>query len=359
MWQIMKAKMNKVHILILIMLAFMPGWTAMAQDVLPAANGKNAALQKNILDLEKDSVRIAGQIAALAAEIKADSATNARFVSEYESLTGSVSAGSIAALRASVDALQERHTALLQSVDSVNRDIAAKTAKLKQIDSEVGEMDVYSEIQMKQTYEDNLRYLGQKYSMMSEDVLAGMAGDMDRFRKLDGFAEYKERVDAARANKKAFERAWHSLNSGKDYLKTIEMRDAIIPLLKIEADNLQKGEFKLSEEQFNELDSIDISLSRYNSGIRELKKVVEQINSDEDISKLRGAKEPQSKNELIRQINEYLLPEEGSDQAKIHDRYFKMIPYLGHLLDLYGKELNSNPFVTPAVEKTIIELEVR
>ena len=56
-------------------------------------------------------------------------------------------------------------------------------------------------------------------------------------------------------------------------------------------------------------------------------------------------------------MKQYVIPEKGSEVARVYERYFKMIPYLEKLLRDYWDELKTSPFKTPTkTETTIIDL---
>jgi hypothetical protein len=95
-------------------------------------------------------------------------------------------------------------------------------------------------------------------------------------------------------------------------------------------------------------------LSRFNSGIKELKKIVDEINKNEEIIRLRSERKSGSKRDCLNLIKYYIVPEVGSEQDKIYQRYFMMIPYLEKLLKDYWNELKKNPFDTPTKSEKII-----
>ena len=104
---------------------------------------------------------------------------------------------------------------------------------------------------------------------------------------------------------------------------------------------------------------MDIKLSRFNSGIKALKDIVTKINDDENIKNIRGEKNADATYDCIERMRKYVIPQEGSEEAKIRDRYFKMIPYLDKLLRKYWYELKANPFVSTKTEEIIKNLVVK
>ena len=110
----------------------------------------------------------------------------------------------------------------------------------------------------------------------------------------------------------------------------------------------------ITKEQFGELDSLDVKLSRFNNGIKELKKIVEGINKNEKIVKIRSERRVGSKKDCLDLMRQYIVPEKGTEQDKIYQRYFAMIPYLEKLLKKYWEELKKNPFSTPTKSEVVI-----
>ena len=81
--------------------------------------------------------------------------------------------------------------------------------------------------------------------------------------------------------------------------------------------------------------------------------------NDENIKNIRSEKNADTKYDCIERIKKYVIPQEGSEEARIHERYFKMIPYLEKLLRKYWSELKKNPFESTKTEVIINSLIVK
>lgn len=327
---------------------------ASGQKALDETIQKNVSLEKDIELLRQDSSNVKIGLKNILIQIEKDSIKNKELTTRYNSLLNLVSLDSIVVLKQYVDSLEKQHKALQESIISIKKDIALKTNELRNADSELQNMNVYSEIEKQQTYKNNLLYLTKRYSQMSSETLAKLTESMGEFSSFDGFSDYQKRIAAAADNKKMYDTAWECISAGKGYQDVDNLRSGIIALLETKKDNADNGVYKLTKEQFGEVDSLDIRLSRFNSGIKELKKIVEEINKNEKITQIRFERKSGSKKDCLDLIREYIIPTEGTEQDKIYQRYFAMIPYLEKLLKDYWNELKKNPFETPAESEKII-----
>lgn len=92
----------------------------------------------------------------------------------------------------------------------------------------------------------------------------------------------------------------------------------------------------MTQEQFLEMDSLNVKLSRIAGGIRNLRDIVE-------ITKGKIADLPESESkgkECLEVISYYRIEVERS--AK-YQRYFEVIPFLKDLLNEYWEELKKDP----------------
>ena len=327
---------------------------ARGQKALDETIQKNVSLEKDIELLRKDSAQIKNDVKGMLLQIDKDSLKNKELNRSYKSLLSLTSQDSVVALNSYVDSLEKLHRSLQTTIVSIKENISKKSNELRNADSELQNMNVYSEIQKQQTYKSNKLYLNQRYSIMSLKKLTEMSISTDEFNSFDDFMDYQKRIAAALDNKVLYDNAWGCVSAGKGYQDIDNFRFGINTLLEIKKDDTSKGIYKLTKEQFNEMDSLDIKLSRFNSGIKELKKIVDEINDNEDIVRLRSERKSSSKRDCLELIKCYIIPEIGSEQDKIYQRYFMMIPYLEKLLKDYWNELKKNPFDTPTKSEKII-----
>jgi len=352
--------MNKVYIIYVVLLFCSLALPVRAQKALDETIQKNVSLEKDIELLRKDSIKVKNEIKDIFLQIEKDSIKNMELNKKYDSLLSSISQDSVIILGQYVDSLEKQHASLQVSLISIKSDISEKSRELKKADSELQNMNIYSEIQKQQTYKNNKLYLNQRYSQMSSKKLTEFSNGINEYNMFDSFSDYQKRIAVALNNKELYDNAWECVCAGTDYQNTDSFRIMINTLLEIKKDDSTKGIYKLTKEQYNEMDSLDIRLSRFNSGIKELKKIVEGINNNEDIVLIRSEKKSSSKKNCLDLIRGYIIPTEGSEQENIYQRYFMMIPYLEKLLKDYWNELKRNPFNIPtASEKIITNLIVK
>lgn len=349
--------MNKVYYLFVAIFFCSLALPVRGQKGLDETIQKNVLLEKDIELLKKDSSKVKDGIKNILIQIKKDSIKNTELEKQYNSLMASVSQDSIIALRQQVDSLESLQKSLQASINSLKKELSEKNSELRNADSELQDMNVYSEIQKQQSYKSNNLYLTQKYSTISLEKLTTLSNSVDEYKSFEGYADYKKRILVALNNKKMFDVAWNCVSNGVGYQDIDDLRSGINTLLEIKRDDYSNGIFKLSAEQYNEMDSLDIKLSRFNSGIKELQSIVTKINTDDEIVQIRKERKSSSKRECIDRMKQYVIPEKGSEVARVYERYFKMIPYLEKLLRDYWDELKANPFNTPTkTETTIIDL---
>ena len=346
--------MNKVYYIFIVLFFCSLVLPVRGQKALDETIQKNVSLEKDLELLRKDSAKVKNSIKDMLLQIEKDSLKNKELSMRYNSLLSLTSQDSIIVLNQYVDSLENRHKSLQESILSIKNNISKKNNELRNADSELQNMTVYSEIQKQQTYQNNKLYLNQRYSQMSSKKLAEMSNNIDEFNSFEDFSDYQKRIAATLNNKELYDNAWECVSAGNDYQNVDNLRSGINTLLEIKKDDINEGVYKLTKEQFTEMDSLDIRLSRFNSGIKELKKIVEEINKDEDVARIRLERKSSSKRDCLDLIKWYIIPEEGSERDKIYQRYFKMIPYLEKLLKDYWNELKKNPFDTPTKSEKII-----
>lgn len=229
--------------------------------------------------------------------------------------------------------------------------IEKNRADLLDLKNKISDLSIYSKLKKQELYNNNILYLQRRYSLMSIQDLDTIKNTVDKFNDMPGFQTYLEKINAACVNKQLFDSATQALNSV--YVgKAIEnLRTELIPRLAIGHDDLRKGDFVLSKEQFSELDSLDIKLSRYYNGIKELQSIVARINNNEMIKTYRKSQDKQS---CLNTMKEIIISDDDNAVA-VRSRYFDMIPYLDKLLKDYWIDLNDNPLCTPNKTETIIE----
>lgn len=251
--------------------------------------------------------------------------------------------------KAKLQKLKDSKQVLLDQVDAAEDSVMnlseSRTGKTRQLDSlrtAIAGMRVYE-------YEDNKSYLALVYSRMSEGRLLDIDESQNDFKDMDGFSEYRLRLESARRNFDLYHKGLEALQKPLDASGIKQIRDSLIYTLKLQAapEDISKGILHVTQAQYNELDSLDIRLSRYPKGELALKQLVNDINGDEDVKRLRMEKNKEGCWKAI----EIIL----NKNEAVYDRYFSLIPYLGDLLDEYIDELRENPLVPAEIEKRILE----
>ena len=115
-----------------------------------------------------------------------------------------------------------------------------------------------------------------------------------------------------------------------------------------------KNNTPLNAEQFAELDNLDICLSRFKNGLKELQKLMDLINNNDTVKMLRQEANDANRTACVEVIRKYIQPEAGTDAEHIRQRYFDRVPYLNNKLRDYWNELQTDPFTVPTkTEKEI------
>lgn len=269
---------------------------------------------------------------------------------QLEVLTRSVTMMNVRMLRETVESLEQKHLSMEDSVQALDAQIRKAEGNVQALEGELEGMKVYSDTlnkeqkqrQMQELLAQNNDYLNLQFSKMSMERLKAMKDSLHEFAGQKGFDPYKERLAFAINYKRARDKAWACVDRGEDLDSVGWLRlDYFMPLR--ESDILRG---KMTQEQFIEMDSLNIKLSRIAGGIRNLRDIVETTKG-----KIANLPESKSKGkECLKLISDYRDNVEGS--AK-YQRYFEVIPFLKILLEEYWKELEEDPLktLTDAEEK--------
>lgn len=269
---------------------------------------------------------------------------------QLEVLTRSVTMMNVRMLRETVESLEQKHLSMEDSVQALDAQIRKAEGNVQALEGELEGMKVYSDTlnkeqkqrQMQELLAQNNDYLNLQFSKMSMERLKAMKDSLHEFAGQKGFDPYKERLAFAINYKRARDKAWACVDRGEDLDSVGWLRlDYFMPLR--ESVGLRG---KMTQEQFIEMDSLNVKLSRIAGGIRNLRGIVET--AKEKIAKL-----PESKSkgkECLEEISKYRNKVEESAE---YQRYFEIIPFLKDLLEEYWKELEDDPLktLTDAEEK--------
>lgn len=224
-----------------------------------------------------------------------------------------------------------------------------KEDSIKRLDIELDRLQPIVKKINQHKFEENNNLLHCRYSFISDANIETMMVTITDFADIVGYDEYVKRVKATHKNKELYNRAISALNTRYDSVTIDNLRTELWQLFDVKKDDINAGRFALNRHQFAELDSLDIKLSRYAGGIRELQSIVQQVNSDQTIQNGRVSR---NKDVCIDQIR--LIVTRQADNEAVFSRYFDMIPYLDKLLQDYWTELRRNPLAKSTTTEKII-----
>lgn len=252
---------------------------------------------------------------------------------QLEVLTRSITMMDVRMLRKTVDSLEQKHLSMEDSIQAFDAQIRKAKGDVQALKGELEGMKPYSDRlnkeqkqqQMQELLAQNNDYLNLPFSKMSMERLKAMKDSLHEFGEQKGFAQYKEHLAFATKYKPVYDMAWGCVADG-------EKLDSIGWLRSIFFEKLLSSPLKdkMTREQFQEMDSMDIKLSRFFGGINKLKEIVKIVNGYRNQSDWDKAKA--YRNEVERSAE--------------YQRYFEEIPFLKELLEKYWKELEEDPLKT-------------
>lgn len=262
---------------------------------------------------------------------------------QREVLTRSVTMMAVGMLRKTVDSLEQKHLSMEDSIQAFDVQIRKDKDTIQALEGKLEGMKEYSarlnkeqkQRQMQELLAQNNDYLNLPFSKMSMERLKAMKDSLHEFAGQKGFDPYKERLAFAINYKRARDKAWACVDRGEDLDSVGWLRlHYFMPLR--ESVGLRG---KMTQEQFLEMDSLNIKLSRIAGGIRNLRDIVATAKvkiANHLESELKGK-------DCLEVISEYR--KEVEESAK-YQRYFEVIPFLKKLLEKYWKELEKDPLKT-------------
>lgn len=356
----MKAGMRFAKLYVLFLLFCPLTINVIGQNKLDDVVISNSEIEQEIISLKEQLSIFNDSINHIETAISADSITLKSAIHDKDSLDLLNSDEYLSALKAEVDSLDSIDNSMLQEIAEKEKDLEAKRKELANAQTAMSDMDAFTAIKKKNQFDENMQYTKKRFSQMDTVQLADLLENSQEFSDMEHFDEYVKRLHSAISNMAIYTDGNRAIDSPFDEKFIISVRARIIATTQVKKDNLKAGVFKLTPEQFSELDSLDIKLSRFKGGLKVLKNIIADINSNEQIITLRATKSSSKRSQLINLIKPYVMPEPGTDRFKNYERYFKMVPYLEKELKQYWIELKSNPFSVPTkteskIENTVIE----
>ena len=346
-------KKNLLFASFILALVFIPSGVASGQDdalrkvLEESVRLKREIAQKNheieglYSDKDKHNLNIAGL------EERLQSLDS--LIAERKALADPLHLESMTQLADSLDAVLQMRW---EEVRELQLELERRKQSLADLQKDVRDMEAYSRIQTDGIFEENLAILAKPYSALTDEQLSAISQDIEMFSYRPDFLEYKKRVDAVKANYSLYKAANQALSEPYDQEVVTSLRERIFVLLNIDSDSVLMGQFKLSEMQFAEIDTLDICLSRYRNGVIQLKSIVEKVNTDAAVKRFRAEGNLEECRKAMAAI---VLPDGNEDVQYIYERYFALIPYLGKMVQDYWKELQESPLTYPGKTEKLIE----
>ena len=311
--------------------------------------------KEQIVKQEKDSINITKSLIAVKAASERLKADIEALRKEQEMLERGLSEEVIAEKEKTVGGLKEELAKLSKTLETLKSRQQAKTMQIADLKKHTSDLNVYKGDIAKLDYEKCKAMLKMPYSKLDVATLQGMMASANQFKLMPEFEDYKQRLAFTLKNKSLYNLGRSLLTKKYNYDRTIDI-GLKIRSLRTQKANAAKKMFALSDEQKDDLYDLDLRISRYTGGIKELQKIVININKDRDVKHIRYGKEKTSDaaSACKEAIKKYLVPSETNKLQYVIDRYFSMIPYLGGLFDQYKHELSDNPLFETKIEKEIL-----
>lgn len=312
-------------------------------------------LKEQIVKQEKDSIDITKSLIAVKTASDRLKADIEALRKEHGMLECGLSEEVIAEKEKTVGDLRKEQEKLSETLEALKSKQQAKITQIADLKKHTSDLNVYKGDIAKLDYEKCKAMLTMPYSQLDVETLQGMMASADQFKLMSDFEDYKQRLAFTLKNKSLYD-------LGRSLLTKKYNCDTIIDIawkvrnLRTQKANAAKKMLAFSEVQKDDLYDLDLRISRYTGGIKELQKVVININKDRDVKRIRSEKDKASDaaSACKEAIKKYLVPSETNKLQYVIDRYFSMIPYLGELFAKYKHEMSENPLVETEIEKEIL-----
>lgn len=314
------------------------------QNKLDQLNASNDEIRKEISDLEKRLGTCRDSIRRLNVSVAEDTLLLEELSKDAEARKDSMKKLNrkeyLAKLTEEIAAFDSTNKARVRDIEEQKKVLEAKRQQLDSCRAYVSRMEVFAEELKKEELKGKMQYTQSPFSQMDAEKLQNLLEQSEKYSGLKSlYDEYVKRLRYAKAMLDIYRFGNEVIDSPYDGINITYARDSITTPSMVTEDNLSDGIFKLTQEQYNELDSLDIKLSRFMNGMIKLQEIIADVNKkiennkDEDLNKL---------------IESYREPKEGTEYYKIYNRYFNMVPYLKKLLDRYLNEKQKDPFAPPS-----------
>lgn len=315
----------------------------------PAAKAQTAG------DTALDSLRQQAETLRAALRQQLDSADTYSAVAAELGRTSFSKAKS--ALEKDRDRLTLRRDTFLARRDSLQAALDAKTRRLAQLQGEADGLKVYADMRKSQELQDCRDYLKQSLTALDTSRLARMKASAADYSGIDGYTAYTASLSLTDKAKRLYDDGTTAINRPYDPGAITALRGRMREMAAHDPSRKSK-DTKLTKEQFGQLDTLDISLSRYAGGVRLLQGIVQQVNSDTTVTAFRNGKtgDPQ---EAKTAAYKYIDPNINSDEEKAMQRYLDFIPYLKRLFKAYEQQFSRDVKTPGKAEEEIKSYKVK
>ena len=310
-------------------------------------------LKEQIVKQEKDSISITESLIAVKTASERLKADIEALRKEQEMSERGMSDEVIAEKEKTVGDLRKEQEKLSETLEALKSEQQAKTKQIADLKKHTSDLNVYKGDIAKLDYEKCKAMLTMPYSQLDVETLQGMMASADQFKMMTGFEDYKQRLAFTLKKKHLNDLVGKLLTTRYNCHRTIGI-GLKVRSLRTQKINAANKMFALSDEQKDDWYDLDLRISRYTGGIKELQKIVININNDRDVKLMRSEKTSDAASACKEAMKKYLVPSKTNKLQYVIDRYFSMIPYLGELFAKYKHELSENPLVETEIEKEIL-----
>ena len=310
---------------------------------------ENVRLERETKSLASDTLSLFNDLQAQIARASKAKAQKDAVLKQIYDINYGIDPLHMDALSREIDSLKAVQGQLTKVKASKEQQLSQLNKSLTQLKVQAGGMSGY----VQQSLDANIAVLGKKLSTITGEQLDEMAGKLDYYAGSPGFDEYKSRLADARGKLRLYERAVSALNFPYDPARVERLCDELDPVLSLIEDLPDEGKFVLTDEQYDELNTLYIALSRYRGGVVALHELIAKVNNDDEVLRCRADRDKAGCIEVIGA----LVNARDEATTYVRERYFEMIPYLGKLLQDYWDAVQEDPLTTSRAEELINQLE--
>lgn len=320
---------------------------------------ENAALKAEIQKLHEDSASYTKTIQAKRNRIKELLKLTDSMIKRHSQLRSLTEESAFQTLSKEIEALEKKAGEQNAKIKDTNKEIESKLTSLENNSKAIAQLNAFTKSYGEKEKENRLReneaYLDLRFSEMSEDKLLAIKNSLSEFDKIEGFAAFKKKLESTYNLWTIYNRGISVISSEYGSKNIIDVRSKLYPIIA----GKQKKVSGLLDNQFNELDSLDIRLARYESGLIRLQGIVNEINASNEVKRYSESPNAETRKAYVGKISSYLHPAPGTELDKVDKRYFNIIPYLKKLRNKYFEELESKNITFPTkTEQKIMKVKL-